>query len=126
VTVIISITGWPSTPRLRARNIICPAVSRNISISENSPGGGTKAWRTFAKMSAFKCTASVRFKAASPANQTTLLAVTFDAGVCPSIAEYARSMDAAFRPSRYLPGSPLHMRTQINASLRLRIYVSAD
>lgn len=66
MTVIISMTGWPCAPRPRARNIICPAVSRNISTSEYSPGGGTKAWRTFAKMSAFKCTASVRFNAVSP------------------------------------------------------------
>ena len=55
-----------SAPGLRARNIICPAVSRNISTSEYSPTGEAKASRTFVRMSAFKCTASVRFKAVSP------------------------------------------------------------
>ena len=66
VTVTISMTGRSCAVALRARKIICPAVSRNISTSEYLPGDGTKAWRTFARMSAFKCTASVRFKAVSP------------------------------------------------------------
>ena len=63
VTVTISMTGRSCLVGLRARKIICPAVSRNISTSKSSPGDGTKTWRTFARMSAFKCTASVRFKA---------------------------------------------------------------
>lgn len=70
VTVTISMTGWPHAPGLRARNIICPAVSRNISTSEYSPGGGLKAWRTFASTASLKGAASVRFKAASPREST--------------------------------------------------------
>jgi len=66
VTVTISMTGRSCEPRFRARNIICPVVSRKISTSEDSPRGEVKAWRTFARTSVFKWTASSRFKADNP------------------------------------------------------------
>ena len=66
MTVTISMTGASFASDLHARKIICPAVSRKISTSEWSPAVGMKAWRTFARMSAFKCAASIRFKAVRP------------------------------------------------------------
>ena len=49
VTATISMTDRLCAVGLRARKIICPAVSRNISTSEYSPGEATEAWRTFAE-----------------------------------------------------------------------------
>ena len=42
-----------------------------------------KAWRTFARTSVFKWTASSRFKAGNPPNQTIIVQLTFDAVLCP-------------------------------------------
>ena len=100
MTVTISMTGRSCAVGLRARKIICPAVSRNISTSEYSPGDGTKAWRTFARMSAFKCTASVRFKAWVPVNQRVVTEAdpALDS-LSTGIAGCARNMDAGVRLS---------------------------
>jgi hypothetical protein len=90
VTVTISRTCRSSAPGLRARNIICPAVSRNISTSEYSPTGKVKASRTFVRMSAFKCTASVRFKAVSPRRIKRSFQIIHETVACrPILVKYA-------------------------------------